>query len=87
MELIKAELLRDRRGVTLTFSDGLAAALLASVLQKHCPCIICQNKEASAATEIYQVDSIGNYALQFTFNAGCSKGYYSHELLRELCLE
>lgn len=75
--------------LVLGFSSGFKSSLQASKLQSSCPCVLCSDSEkiADSYSKVLRVEQIGNYALQFRFSKGCSKGIYSYEKIRELCLE
>lgn len=77
----------NRKSFVLTFNDGLSIVGRARELQQMCPCIKCQSvkeKHIDPETAIHSIESVGNYALKFSFTKGCSKGIYTFNQLKKL---
>lgn len=68
----------------IEFADGFSVELRGPDLQKHCPCVMCQEERNSEDGEIVKGEAVGGYALSFTFDKGCSSGVYPLTLLRRL---
>ncbi|HAZ07928.1 MAG TPA: hypothetical protein DCZ01_05245 [Elusimicrobia bacterium] len=79
----------------IVWDDGHETALDFSLLRRQCPCAVCKDEwtgealldpasvpETVAAT---RADTVGNYALSFTFSDGHGTGIYTFEMLRKLC--
>lgn len=64
--------------------DGKKSLYRFDAVQAHCPCIECKDKKRVIQEEITGLEliKIGNYAIQFRFSKGCSKGIYPFSLLR-----
>jgi DUF971 family protein len=83
--------------VNLKWDDGLDATVKIAALRKACPCEDCgiaRNNPPNPLAlpvikngefEIEKVEPIGNYALKFTYKDGHDGGYYTWDLLREIC--
>ena len=79
----------------IVWDDGHETALDFPLLRRQCPCAVCKDEwtgealldpasvpETVAAT---RADTVGNYALSFTFSDGHGTGIYTFEMLRKLC--
>ena len=78
---------KDRYHFEIKWSDGVVQQFCLSKVQEACPCARCaaeKRKECDPKTVATKIRQVGNYALQFFFIKGCSKGMYPFELLREL---
>jgi DUF971 family protein len=79
---------------SITWSDGQEQHFRLSDLQKNCPCANCIDentgqrvidpKTIKEDVRAVYIRSVGRYALQIQFTAGCSTGIYSFDLLRRL---
>ncbi|MCB1085282.1 MAG: P-loop NTPase [Chlamydiia bacterium] len=76
----------DRYHFSIEWLDGKKSFYRFSVLQKHCPCALCQ--EGKGSQDVKDVEGnkvvlVGRYGIQVAFSSGCSKGIYPFSLLRE----
>jgi DUF971 family protein len=87
---------RSRRLLTVDWSDGHHSEFPFSLLRESCPCAQCRGEPGSprliriplgtpGATDLEQVTSVGNYAIQLTWKDGHSFGIYTWEYLLDLC--
>ncbi|MCH1429398.1 MAG: P-loop NTPase [Chlamydiales bacterium] len=70
----------------LSFDDGIIKQIHLSDIQKSCACSQCQEHsiEVDPDVNILSIERVGNYALQFSFSSGCSKGLYKISDLEKL---
>ncbi|MBM3264223.1 MAG: DUF971 domain-containing protein [candidate division Zixibacteria bacterium] len=89
----------EKGRMTIFWDDGSACVYELAALRKACPCAGCRELRqqmdqggslvllASSAidpsVEIGAVDTVGRYALQFTWNDGHNTGIYTYEFLQE----
>ncbi len=81
--------IKQKDAYTLTLIKGVEEIgnYRLSELQKNCPCTRCSegsNRGLSEAVQAKRIQQIGRYALQITFDHGCSAGIYTYEYLRTL---
>lgn len=83
---IKTIELRNSSLLSLSWSDGKQNEILLRELQKHCPCVQCQNEKKNTNAEVHatKIEWVGRYAVRVDFVTGCSNGIYEFELLRNL---
>ncbi len=84
----------DRRALTITWSDGPVTTLTARILRGMCPCAACVDEwtqerrhdvtKVPETTTIEGLQTVGNYAVSFTFSDGHGTGIYNWETLRRL---
>lgn len=82
---------KDNHTFTVVWNDGMCRDYRLSVLQQHCPCAGCQEKDGDKRLQAVADDvrakrivSVGRYALRIEYTGGCSAGIYSYDLLRVL---
>lgn len=78
----------DPYHMTFEWSDGFQKKIKLSNLQKNCPCAGCTDEKrcpVSESLEAVKIQNVGNYAVRFQFNSGCSKGIYTFSMLRDFC--
>ena len=78
------EVSKDKTIYRFRFSD----------VQRNCPCARCvdeitghrivEEESINENVSVQGIRSIGNYALKFSFNRGCSQGIYTWECLRKI---
>ena len=74
----------------IRWSDGVVHRIPHRILRGYCPCASCQGHRGgirfieSDRLELREIDTVGNYALSFTFDDGHDSGLYSFEHLRAL---
>lgn len=56
----------------------------ADTIQKSCPCARCSGSSVVRNPEIQAIERVGQYAVKFSFDSGCSDGIYPIELLVKL---
>lgn len=94
---------RENKELLIDWSDGQSCVYPLSHLREACPCVECRGGHHNMGMEhapenllilkparSYGVDDvqiIGNYALQFTWDDGHHTGIYTWEYLRHLCPE
>lgn len=84
----------DQRELTLTWSDGATTTVGARRLRQYCPCAGCVEEWSGKRTfevetipedtKVIEVQSVGNYALSFTFGDLHRTGIYQWEYLKDL---
>lgn len=92
--LIKEINQKDNHTFSIRWDDDSVQDFRLSALQKNCPCAECREgkvgkkliSDSMVKDEVraVRIRNIGRYALQIQFSAGCSKGIYSFEMLRNL---
>ena len=85
---------KDQREVTLGWSDGTSTKVGARRLRQYCPCAECVEEWSGKRTfEVDTIDpdmkaiaaeSVGNYAVSFTFGDAHRTGIYQWAYLRDL---
>ena len=85
---------KDQKELSLTWSDGTTTAVAARRLRQYCPCAGCVEEWSGKRTfdvetipqdtKVIEVQSVGNYALSFTFGDLHNTGIYQWEYLRDL---
>ena len=93
--LVKLE--RRKKDLELTYEDGSIHHVFYTDLRHACPCAKCaplRNEDETSLqlraqieglpVEIPQVKKVGNYALSFEWQNGCSSGIYRFERLHDL---
>lgn len=84
------------QGITIVWRDGHRSRYELGYLRDRCPCATCTNKPAATTPpspfpmykerpKIRDVEMVGHYAFQITWNDGHSTGIYSYVHLREIC--
>ena len=87
--------------LTIFWDDGVECLYALADLRKVCPCATCRdlrremdegdnlllmtNPAIDPSTEIAGIDTVGRYAIQFTWTDGHNTGIYTYEFLREEC--
>lgn len=79
----------------IVWDDGHETALDFALLRRQCPCAACKDEWTGEAlldpasvpetVAAIRADTVGNYALSFTFSDGHGTGIYTFEMLRKLC--
>lgn len=87
-------LAKDQRSVSLTWADGAISTVSARRLRQYCPCAECVEEWSGKRTfEVDTIDpdmkaiaaeSVGNYAVSFTFGDAHRTGIYQWAYLRDL---
>lgn len=82
--VIRSLFQKNGTSFTIEWSDGKVSDYTLADIQKLCPCVRCQEKPTQIESEvqILNMTHVGQYALQFEFSSGCSKGVYPIDLLR-----
>ena len=85
---------KDQRELTLTWSDGTTTTVSTRRLRQYCPCAGCVEEWSGKRTfeiesipaelKVIEVQSVGNYALSFTFGDLHNTGIYQWEFLKDL---
>lgn len=85
---------KDEKTLGIVWTDGLESSYDVANLRKECPCALCIDemtgekkldpKSISSTVKPVSIQSIGRYAVSFTFNDGHNTGIYSFDLLRKL---
>lgn len=78
--------------LALSFVDGSELFLNLERLRKACPCAACTGAHGTARlqksdtgpAELSQIQLVGSYALQLTWQDGCGAGIYSFDYLAGL---
>ena len=74
----------SKKGLTMEWEDGKSSRLTASAIELNCPCVRCQQRQKeSLDLEIVEVEQISLHLLKFEFSAGCSRGRFSIDRLRD----
>ena len=82
---------KGARRVVVTWDDGHASPYAADYLRSWCPCAMCQGHAPKAKfldlcdQNIVSLETVGNYAISFTWHDGHDTGIYTFRLLRGLC--
>lgn len=85
--------------LTIFWDDGSESEYLLADLRKTCPCATCRdlrdqltssseltlltNHAIDPSTEVIHMETVGRYAIQFTWKDGHNTGIYTYEFLRE----
>ncbi len=92
---------RERRVLTIQWSDGRECSYTFAGLRAVCPCVLCQGghanmgrpadkllllKSQNDALNLDAATAVGSYAIQFAWNDGHDSGIYSWDYLYEACL-
>lgn len=93
VSVTSVELSKDKRTLTLTWSDGQKSQLGARVLRQICPCASCVDEwtkklrhdpeRVPESMTIEGVAPVGNYAVALIFSDSHSTGIFTWELLRQ----
>ena len=85
---------KDQRELSLTWSEGGTTTVNARRLRQYCPCAGCVEEWSGKrtfevetipeGTKIIELQSVGNYALSFTFGDLHTTGIYQWEYLKDL---
>ncbi|MGK5593974.1 MAG: DUF971 domain-containing protein [Parachlamydiaceae bacterium] len=77
---------KDNFHFTIEWNDGAKADYYLQNVQANCPCASCHEIKKNNTREVKatRIVSVGRYALQIEFTAGCSMGIYDYPLLRKL---
>lgn len=85
----------DKGVLGITWSDGHKGVYPVRVLRQRCPCAACTDEwtgelklkadDVPLLIMVQDVQSVGRYAIQFTFSDGHDTGIYSFSFLRGLC--
>ncbi len=85
---------KDQLTLSLTWSDGASGGVSARRLRQYCPCAGCVEEWSGKRTfevetipegmKIIEAQSVGNYAISFTFGDLHNTGIYQWEYLKEL---
>ncbi len=85
---------KDQLTLSLTWSDATTSNVSARRLRQYCPCAGCVEEWSGKRTfevetipegmKIIEVQSVGNYAVSFTFGDLHNTGIYQWEYLKEL---
>ena len=85
---------KDQLTLSLTWSDGTQSSVPARRLRQYCPCAGCVEEWTGKrtfevdtipeGTKVLEVQSVGNYAISFTFSDAHNTGIYQWEYLKEL---
>ena len=86
--------------LTIFWDNGSESEYLLADLRKTCPCATCRdlrnqlassndlalltNNTIDPSTEVINLETVGRYAIQFTWKDGHNTGIYTYEFLREL---
>src|SRR4051812_20915598 len=89
---------REGNSLHILWSDEHRSVLEIGYLRRKCPCVMCKNAAsrtpdggiqlpsfASKPVEILKTETVGNYAIHFSFSDGHGTGIYSYEHLRKIC--
>lgn len=87
-------LAKDQRSLALTWNDGSTTTVAARRLRQFCPCAGCVEEWSGKRTfeidtipedmKVIAVESVGNYALSFTFGDAHRTGIFQWTYLHEL---
>ena len=96
---VKAD--RNRRVVTIAWTDGQICDYPFAGLRAICPCVECKGGHANMGgppdvhllkaagndgLNLENVQAIGSYAIQFFWNDGHSTGIYTWDYLHQACV-
>lgn len=86
--------------LTIFWDDGLESGYRLADLRKACPCATCRelrdqmtsadeltlltDNAIDPSTEVVHLETVGRYAVQFTWKDGHNTGIYTYEFLRDL---
>lgn len=86
--------------LTIFWDNGSESEYLLADLRKACPCATCRdlrnqltsngeltlltNNAIDPSTEVIHLETVGRYAIQFTWKDSHNTGIYTYEFLREL---
>jgi DUF971 family protein len=88
------------QALEVTWCDGHQSSYDLKLLRSRCPCAACRSEKEEArknpfrvlpagqrpaSAGISDIQGVGTYGLQFTWNDGHSTGIYTLEYLREIC--
>ena len=91
---------RQKRSVTIQWSDGRNCAYSFAGLRAICPCVLCQGghtnmgrpadkllleKAQNDSLKLEAANAVGTYAIQFVWSDGHDSGIYTWQYLREAC--
>lgn len=92
---------REKRLLTIQWSDGRECAYSFAGLRAVCPCVLCQGghdhmgrpadrllleKSRNDELNLVAANSVGSYAVQFVWTDGHDSGIYTWDYLYEACL-
>lgn len=83
--------IKEKGVVRVTWEDGHTGDYPREYLRGYCPCALCQGHEAGVkftgvpGAKLGEISTVGNYAIQFTWDDGHSTGIYTFDYLRSLC--
>jgi DUF971 family protein len=90
----KASLSPDGKALALNWDDGKVGVLTARWLRQNCPCAACVDEwtnkrtldpeKVPADVRVNDVQTVGNYAMAFSFSDGHNTGIYNWAHLRDL---
>lgn len=85
----------DQTTLGITWSDGHESVYSVKMLREKCPCANCVDEWTGEkrispgmipdTIRPIKLNSVGLYAVQFTWSDGHDTGLYPHEYLRKLC--
>ncbi|MBI5630598.1 MAG: DUF971 domain-containing protein [Elusimicrobia bacterium] len=85
----------DDDSLRITWEDEHVSLYTFRYLRQNCPCAACRDEWSGetlldpetvpADTKSSRVETVGQYALSFSFSDGHGTGIYSFEVLRKLC--
>ncbi|MGV3722690.1 MAG: gamma-butyrobetaine hydroxylase-like domain-containing protein [Actinomycetota bacterium] len=99
-QIQRAQLNSEAQTLDVTWGDRHSSAYPLKYLRSRCPCASCRSDreearknpfrvlpagQRPAGAGIANIQGVGNYGLQFTWNDGHSTGIYTLEYLREIC--
>ena len=88
---------KTERELRIEWADGVKSVYAFDYLAAMCPCAICREKRLEmennplhvvsgplGPAELGDASMVGRYALNLTWQAGCSSGIYSFDYLRSI---
>src|SRR4051812_49943801 len=91
---VKVDVAPDQKSLSLTWDDGSESKITAQTLRQNCPCAECveeftgrrvlDQKRIAEDMKVLEVQSVGNYALSFTFGDLHRTGIFNWAFLRSL---
>jgi DUF971 family protein len=91
---LSIQLAEDKRSLAVSWDDGVAQTASARTLRQLCPCAGCVEEWSGKRTfdpetipeemKIIEIQSVGNYALAFTFGDMHRTGIFQWEFFRKL---